>query len=436
MGLRIGCGAGCSFDRIEPAADLIKYGELDYIVFECLAERTVADNLLKFQQDNNQGFTPMLEERMEVMLADALKTGTKIITNMGASNIDGAVRTIEKVARQQDLNGFKVGAVYGDDVAQYLVESGQLSDKQEDCLISANVYTGIEGIIQLLKEDCDIIVTGRIADASLFVAPIIHHYGWENNDDRFAQATLLGHFLECAGQITGGYAAEPGHKDIPDLWNLGFPIAEIEDKGDFIISKLDDTGGEISARICKEQLAYEINELEKYYTPNAIVDFSEIDIKEIAKDQVEIKGAKVIGVPDTLKVNICYHGKYLGIGEISYSGSNAYNKAKLCQEIVEGRLDLIGLECEQVQFDLVGHSSLNKKMKDINEGVYEARLRMAVKDSSLEKCKKAVREIDFMYTNGPAGSSGIDVKTKKLIEIESVYMPVEDLNLSVKVSEF
>lgn len=436
MGVRIGCGAGCSSDRIEPAEDIIRHGELDYIIFECLAERTMADNVLLKEKDKSKGYTPMLRERMEKVLEPALENGVKIITNMGASNIERAVEVVKEVAREKNLTGFKIGAVYGDDIKDYVIEKELIEGKKSQRLISANVYTGIEGVLDLLKQDCDIIITGRIADASLFVAPIIHEYGWSPEDDRFAQATLLGHFLECAGQVTGGYAAEPGHKDIPDLWNLGFPISEIESDGSFIITKLEGTGGEVSERICKEQLAYEINYLENYITPDAIVNFSDITIDEIGENIVKITGAKVLGEPETLKASICFEGGFLGTGEVSYAGSNSFNKAKLCQEIIEKRLELTGVSCDEINFDLVGFSSLAKanQVKTEDE-LKETRLRMVVRDPDEDNCRLAVREMGFMYTNGPAGSSGLNTSVKNLIELDSILIPREDLELTTQVGE-
>lgn len=441
--IRIACGAGCSFDRIEPSEELIKKGKIDYLVFECLAERTMSDNMLKRLENPKLGYTPMLKERMERLLKLALDNNVKIITNMGASNIYEAVKVIEKISKIQEINNYKIGIVEGDDLTYQLdslknyrlINSNQTLGSLREKTISINAYLGSEGIKEALNNGANIVVTGRVADISLFTGPILHEFNWSKDEkDKMGQGILLGHLLECGGQITGGYFADPGYKDVKDLHKLGMPIAEINENGDFYITKVENTGGEVSERVCKEQLLYEINNPRNYITPDGTVDFSNVIFNEIGKDKVQVQGAKVIDYPNNYKVNIGYRNGYMGIGEISFGGENSIEKAELCKKIIEGRFDIVKPKIDDFRFDLVGYSSLfDTNISNNSYKPIETRLRLTVRGETEVEVKKAVREMDFMYTNGPAGSSGISVSTKLQIGIDNILIPREKVNISTKV---
>lgn len=445
--IRIGCGAGCSYDRIEPAEELIKYGNLNYIVFECLAERTMADNMQSKSKNSKLGYTPMLRERMERLLKISLDKNVKIITNMGGGNIDEAVKTIIDVAKTQKIEGLKIGIVEGDDIINQIDKYSKfnLNGSEEsvesinDNIISANIYLGADGIIKALKDGANLVITGRIADASLFVGPLQYEFGWTIKDEnKLGQAALLGHLLECAGQLTGGYSCDPGYKNIPDLHILGFPIAEIDEFGRFFIEKVKGSGGEVSERICKEQLIYEIENPSNYILPDAIVDFSNVSFKEVEENKVEAMGCKVVGYPDKLKVCIGYHYGYLGIGEISFGGENSLDKANLCENIIRKRLEIIGANYNDIQFDYIGFNSLfkNSIIKELHTSKpYEIRLRMAIRGKDFNQVCLAVREFSFMYTNGPAGSSGSSSTVKDLVGITSFLIPREEVKIKNTIVE-
>lgn len=445
--IRIACGAGCSFDRIEPSIELIKYGNIDYLIFECLAERTMSDNMLQKLNNPSLGYTPMLEERMDKLLKLAVDNNVKIITNMGASNIEAAIDIIRKVAREKGIKNFKIGVLQGDDITSKiekysklnLIERKEQVENIENDIISANAYLGHDGIKNLLSLDVDMVITGRVADISLFTGPILYEFNWDKNDlDKLGQSILLGHLLECGGQITGGYFADPGYKDVKDLHKLGMPIGEISEDGEFIISKVDGTGGEISERVCKEQLLYEIKSPFSYITPDGTVDFSNVEFTELEKDKVKVTGCKVVDFSKDYKVNIGYKNGYMGIGEISFGGSNALEKAKLCEDIVRGRLKITMPKIDDMRFDYIGYSSLyDESISELNNEFVpmETRLRMTVRGKDKTEVDRAVREIDFMYTNGPSGSSGIDVRTKIQIGIDNILIPRDSIDIKTKVVE-
>ena len=292
--VRIGGGAGFSGDRIEPAVDLARDGELDYLVFECLAERTIALAQLARARDPQSGYDPLLRERFEAILPACRDHGVTIITNMGAANPPAAAAVVADLARRMGHGGLSIATVTGDDQLELvaggqftIAETGEPVATLRDRLVSANAYLGAEPLVEALAGGADVVITGRAADPSLFVAPLAYEFGWAMDAwHELGRGTLVGHLLECAGQVTGGYFADPGLKDVDDLSRLGFPIAEIPQQGAVVITKLPGTGGAVTPATCKEQLLYEIHDPAAYMTPDAVADFSRVRITELARDRV------------------------------------------------------------------------------------------------------------------------------------------------------
>ena len=258
--IRIGSGAGFAGDRVDPALTLIEHGELDYIIFECLAERTIGLARQEMLHDPSKGYSRLLEYRLSQVLKPAKQHGVKIITNMGAVNPRAAVAKAMEIARAQGITGLKFAAVTGDDVfsqlEQYsdapILEFDGTVGQWTERLVSANAYMGAEGIIQALKDGADVVITGRVADPTLTLAPLRYEYGWTIDDaGPIGQCVLAGHLLECGGQVTGGYYADPGYKEVPDLDNLGFPLVEFDETGRFTLTKVAGTGGLVSVDTCK-----------------------------------------------------------------------------------------------------------------------------------------------------------------------------------------
>jgi len=290
--IRIGAGAGYAGDRIEPAIELAEKGRLDYLVFECLAERTIALAQQEKRKDPSRGYDPLLSERMRKVLEPCRAGGVKIVTNAGAANPVAAAEMVREIARALGLAGLRVAAVTGDDVLGQLEGSlripetgGTLADLG-DRVISANAYIGAQPVAEALALNADVVITGRAADSAIFMAPLVHEFGWSMEDwTRLGRGTLAGHLLECAGQITGGYFADPGHKDVPDLARLGFPIGEVDEEGALVITKVEGSGGRVSAATCKEQLLYEIGDPARYLAPDVVADFSGVEIRELGYEQ-------------------------------------------------------------------------------------------------------------------------------------------------------
>ncbi len=365
--IRIGSGAGYSGDRIEPAVELAEKGDIQYLVFECLGERTVALAQQARLKNPESGYDPLLEERMRAVLPLCAARGIKIITNMGAANPEAAARKTAEIAKSLGLRGLKVAAVLGDDVLDAckdgdlpIMEFEGTIKQLGNRLLSANAYLGAEPMAEALRGGADVVITGRASDPALFLAPMIHAFGWALDDwNLLGQGTVAGHLLECAGQITGGYFADPGYKDVPDLARLGFPIGEVGEDGSLVVTKVAGSGGAVTARTCKEQLLYEVHDPARYLQPDVAADFSQVRIEEIAADRVRVSGGRGARRPDTLKVSVGYVDGYIGEGQISYAGPGALARGRLALEIVRERLKLTGVAASELRFDLIGVDSLH-----------------------------------------------------------------------------
>jgi len=427
--VRIGSGAGYSGDRIEPAVDLAKKGKLDYLVFECLAERTIALAQLRKLNDPSKGYDPLLEERMQACLSICAKNNVKIITNMGAANPEAAMLKVVEIAKSLQLSHLKIAAIVGDEltekisVGEYsLLETGKPLSSVNERIVSANDYLGAEPIIDALENGADVVITGRVADPSLFLAPLIKEFNWSLQDyNLLGKGTALGHLMECAGHVTGGYFADPGYKDVPNLEDLGFPIAEMNDKGDFFITKLNDSGGMVTTATCKEQLLYEIHDPAKYLTPDVIADFSKVEITEVEKDKILIEGATGQKKTGKLKVSIGYKDGFIGEGQLSYGGPGAMDRAKLGLEIVRKRFEKYHPEIVDVQYDIIGYNSLYGNQISHGEP-YEARMRVAARTNTKVAAVKIGNEVEALYTNGPTGGGGATKSVQQVIAVQSILI--------------
>lgn len=438
--VRIGSGAGYAGDRIEPAVELAERGDIQYLVFECLAERTIAIAQQARMKDPGAGYDALLEARMEACLPLCRKNGIKIITNMGAANPEAAATKVREVARRLGMKGMKIAAVTGDDVLDIIKgssftidETGEESSALADRMISASAYLGAQCLVDALIQGAEVIITGRVADPALFIAPAVHAFGWDMNDwNLLGQATVMGHLLECAGQVTGGYFADPGRKDVPDLAGLGFPIAEIQEDGTFVVTKVPGSGGMVTLATCKEQLLYEIHDPSAYITPDVVADFREVRMIESGRDRVQVTGGKGRARSDTLKVSIGYRDGCIGEGQISYGGTGAVARGKLALEIVSARLKRTGVPFDEIRYDLIGIDSLHKDSLSAGRDPYEARVRVAGRTKSMSEAIRIGNEVEALYTNGPAGGAGVWKSAREVIAIASTLVPRSLVNHRIR----
>jgi hypothetical protein len=432
--IRIGSGAGYSGDRIEPAIELAEKGDIQYLVFECLGERTVALAQQARMKNPDGGYDPLLEERMHAVLPLCAEKGIKVVTNMGAANPEAAARKTAEIAKSLGLSALKIAAVVGDDVLD-ACKDGDLPIMEFDGtikqlgnrLLSANAYLGAEPMAQALTAGADIVITGRASDPALFLAPMIHAFGWAMDDwNLLGQGTVAGHLLECAGQITGGYFADPGYKDVPDLARLGFPIGEVGEDGSLVITKVAGSGGAVTARTCKEQLLYEVHDPKKYFQPDVVADFSHVSVEEIGPDRVRVSGGRGTQRTDTLKISVGYVDSYIGEGQISYAGPGALARGRLALEIVRERLKLTDVAASELRFELVGVDALHgpEISAHANEP-YEVRVRVSGRTENLREAVRIGNEVETLYTNGPAAGGGAWKSARDVVAVASVLLPRE-----------
>ena len=430
--IRIGSGAGYSGDRIEPAVELAEKGDLQYLVFECLGERTVALAQQARMKNPDSGYDPLLEERMRAVLPLCAARGIRVVTNMGAANPVAAARRTAEIAKSLGLSSLRIAAVVGDDVLD-ACKDGDLPIMEFDGtikqlgnrLLSANAYLGAEPIAQALTSGADIVITGRASDPALFLAPMIHAFGWAMDDwNLLGQGIVAGHLLECAGQITGGYFADPGYKDVADLARLGFPIGEVGEDGSLVITKVAGSGGAVTAQTCKEQLLYEVHDPKRYLQPDVVADFSEVKVEEIGPDRVRVSGGRGTRRTDTLKVSVGYVDSFIGEGQISYAGPGALARGRLALEIVRERLKLTDVAASELRFELVGVDSLHgpQVSAQANEP-YEVRVRVAGRTENLREAVRIGNEVETLYTNGPAAGGGAWKSARDVVAVASVLLP-------------
>jgi hypothetical protein len=411
--VRLGCGAGFSSDRLGPAVDLAQRGRLDYLVFECIGERTMAFGHRDRMLDPARGYNPQLEARMRAVLAPCRAGGTTIVTNMGVANPRAAALRVVAVARELGLAGLKVACVEGDDVTDrigpdtpFMDHPGAVKDVGLP-LVGANAYLGSDALIPALAAGADVVIAGRIADPALFLAPLAHRFGWAEDDwTALGRGTLAGHLLECGMQITGGYFADPGFKEVPRLADCGYPIAEVGRDGEMVITKLDDTGGCVTTATVKEQLLYEVHDPARYLQPDVTADFSRVEVAAAGPDRVRLRGADGGPRPERLKVTVGFDGGFLGEAGVGYAGPNAQARARLAADVVQERLTRHNGFGGDLRIDLIGVNSLHGTAHRPPTDSEDVRLRVAVRSTAREDVDFMLWEVESLLCCGPAGGGG------------------------------
>ena len=410
---RIGCGAGFSSDRLDPAVDLARRGRLDALVFECIGERTLAFGHRDMRADPSLGYNPLLERRMRAILPLTFPRGTRVITNMGVANpLAAAERTVE-AARALGLDGLVVAALLGDDVSgafgpETPLREGMTVGETERPFIGANAYLGAGEVLLALETGADVVITGRVADPSLFVAPLRRHFEWEADDwTHLGPATAVGHLLECASQVTGGYFADPGYKRVDGLARVGFPYAEVRADGSACITKLEGTGGLVDERTVKEQLLYEVHDPARYPTPDVTADFSTASVTAAGDDRVRIDGAGGAPRPEQLKVTVAFDGGWLAEAGVSYAGEGARERAKMAGDIVLERMRCVHGTNAPVRVDLIGVRSLHATAaREAPADTRDVRVRCAMRTSSRDEAELLLWEVESLLCCGPSAGGG------------------------------
>ena len=432
----IGSAAGGSGDRVDAAAPivatLIKRGLPAALIFENLAERTLAHAQLAKRANPQAGYEPLLDLELRPILADCLKHDIAIVSNFGAANPRGAAAYIGRLAAELALPRPRIAVVEGDDLSddagKALLRPLLPREHADRAFVSANVYQGAFAIADALKAGAQVVVTGRVADPSLALGPAVAHFGWREDDwDPLAGATMAGHLIECGAQVTGGYFADPGFKDVPDLHDVGYPIVEIAADGSCVVTKADDTGGLVDVRTVKEQLLYEVHDPAAYLTPDVVADVTHAHVTQAGPNRVRLSGVRGHPRTATLKALAYFEGGWLGEAEISYAGPNAEARARLAMDIVarrmgpsiELRFDLIGV------FSILGDDAGRMLAEKPSSDARDVRLRAAARHDDPREIDRLLREVYSLWLCGPAGGGGVRVAKRQRLSSVGCLVPRE-----------
>ncbi len=430
--LHLGCAAGFSGDRTDAAGPLVETLAArggGYLIFETLAERTLALAQLARRATPDAGYEPLLDAIVRPILSRCLAKGIRIVSNFGAANPEGAARRIVAIAREQGLRTPRIAVISGDDLSgaahrPALAEALGREFEGED-IVSASAYLGAEPIAAALDAGAQIVVAGRVADPSLAVGPAMEHFGVAADDwDFLGPATMAGHLLECGLQVTGGYFADPGFKDVPGLENAGYPVAELRRDGTCVIGKADATGGLVDTRTVKEQLLYEVHDPAAYLTPDVVADITAAEVRAAGRDLVELSGVRGHARPETLKVTVYREGGWLAEAEISYAGPGAEARARLAADVVRRRLDGLAIRVDLIGVVSLFNDDAGRLLSGSPRGdARDVRLRVAAAHSKREEAERIAREVTALYTCGPAGGGGVRTSLRPRLETRSCFVP-------------
>ena len=384
---------------------------------------------------------------MKAVLPACMKRGTKIVTNQGWINPDAAARRVATLLKEMGYTGVKIASVNGSLITEHvlemtdtILENGLPTATLTSNLISAEAYLGAEPIVEALKAGAQIVITGRVADPSIFMAPMMYEFGWDPLDHiKLGQGNGIGHLMECGAQVTGGYFMDPGFKDVPEPWKFGFPIAEVSRDGSAVITKVAGTGGAVNLQTVKEQLLYEVHDPANYLTPDVVVDFTTVKLEQVGPDRVRV--SNIGGKPrtPTLKVSIgCTEG-HIGEDMFFYAGPGALRRAQIAKKVLQERFKIVNLQAEDIRIDFLGLNAIHGAATPANAPEpYEIAVRVAARTKTKEEAAKVGREVDGMAVSGIA-HTGKRVphqeRTREVIGVWSSLVPREKVPTSITYIE-
>lgn len=419
---RIRIGNGCGFwgDNLDAPVRLAAAGGLDYLTLEYLAELTMSILAVQKQKDASTGFA---HDFIDVLgrLGPILKAQPqlKIVTNAGGMNPRGCATTAATILGKAGMADTRVGMVSGDDLMPRLdeliaaghtlnhLDTGEPLAAIREKVVSTNAYLGAEPIVKALKLGARVVITGRVADASLTVGPAAFEFGWGfglPNLDQIAAATVAGHLIECGAQATGGLWINAN--DSTRLADVGYPIAEMTEDGAFTLTKPANTGGAVNIETISEQLLYEVADPARYYTPDVVADFTAVQLKQTAPDAVAVTGGTSYGITDTYKVSISYRDGFASAGTLVIAGPNATEKARLSGAILLDRLRQAGFAYAATNIEALGAGDCVPGVVKPYGDPPEVVLRVAVRDPRRAAVERFTKEFAPLVTAGFAGTTG------------------------------
>jgi hypothetical protein len=445
--VRLGAATGWARDRFGPAEDMVTRGELNYICFDSMSEVTMsAAQVAKLEDPAVPGYDPYLEGRLSPIIRGCQENGTKIISNQGWLDPVGAAEKVLDIATDQGLSKIKVAAISGGvltdriaDMGLRFLENNHAIEGYRDRIVSAETYLGAEQIVEALRNGADVVITTRVADACLYLGPLAYEFGWSFSDwDALAKGMTIGHLMECATQVTGGFFADPGYKDVPDIENLGHPIAEVTEDT-VLITKLASTGGLVTTKTCKEQLLYEVADPGSYLAPDVVTDFGGVKFRQVNNDIVEVAGFSGRTKPDHLKVLVGITEGYMAEEMVLFAGPGAMERAALAKRILQARFARINLQVTDIRMDYLGVNGVHREASpEPNEPPYEVILRIAIVTDSESEAQKLRREVDPMAVNGPSATgkwAPMGNRVRPVVGLYSTLVPRDQVPVTITYRE-
>ena len=450
--VRIAAGQGFWGDLPDAPVRQVDGGPIDYLMLDYLAEVTMSIMQKQKARDPKAGYARDFVSLMKEILPACVARDIKVIANAGGVNVRGCAAAVTEVARALGLGGkVKIGMVTGDDVLDRIddfltrgielrnMDTGEPLSSVRDRIQSANAYLGAAPIVEALEKGAQVVITGRATDTGLTLGPMIHEFGWAGDDwDRLAAGTIAGHIIECGAQCSGGNC-QYEWQSIPDLANVGFPIAEGCPDGTFVITKHEGTGGRVNLPSIKEQLVYEMGDPHEYITPDCVADFTTIQLSDDGPDRVRVFGIKGRPATDSLKVSISYSAGYKAVGTLVYSWPDAYAKAKTADQILRARLDRLGLRFDQILTEYVGANATHGPLAGPpSPDLAEVQLRVGVRGNDRASIERFTKEIAPLVLTGPPGVTGFAGGRPKVEEVVAYWpalIPKSEIEAAVDVIE-
>lgn len=453
-------GAGMAFwgDSIRPAIDMVEHADIQYLCCDHLAELTMAILSKRMERDPSQGYTPDILELVRNVWPTARRRGIKLISNSGGANPRAAAEAIAKTCEELGLGDTRIAVVLGDDIRDDIdglmadgvtfenIDTGEPLSTVREKLTQANVYTGSEGIVEALGQGADIVICGRVTDIALYLAPLIHEFGWAMDDwDKLAGGTAAAHIVECGAQSTGGLFSK-GWQDIPGMVDMGYPTMEVFEDGSAIISKTPGSGGDVTVASVSEQMVYEVLDTANYLTADVTADFTGITLEQIGPDQVRVAGVTGKPAPQTLKVNMGYRNGFIGSAQFTYTWPDAVAKAERAVELLEERLERVDFQCWDKRVEYIGANSIWAPLipPPSDPDALEVTVRYAARVPNRDEARKIFTELVPVCNNGPAGMGGLGTRLPitelfaiwpALIDRDKVPQRVEMLNAAELVEK-
>ena len=435
--VRVASGQGFWGDSLEAPRQQVEGGDVDYLMLDYLAEVTMSILQKQKERDPSMGYARDFVGAIESVLPAILNRGVKVIANAGGVNPPSCAAAVRALASNDER--LKIGVVTGDDLLGRIdelleqghplanMDTGEALSTIRDRVLSANAYIGSRPIVEALERGANVVITGRSTDTALTMAPLRHEFGWGDSDwDKLAAGIIAGHIIECGAQCSGGNCLYDW-RSIPDLANVGYPIAEANPDGTFFITKHPGTGGRVSVPSVTEQLVYEMGDPHSYITPDVVADFTSIHLEQAGPDRVKVFGIKGREATDKLKVSIAYRAGFKAVGTLVYSWPDALEKAQVADRVLRERLDRLGLKFDQVMTEFVGVSSTHGVLAGHSgDHAPEVQLRVGVRGNDRKAVERFTREIAPLVLNGPPSVTGFAGGRPKVEEIVAYWPALID----------